>query len=251
MADIRRETQRADLRRKLRNARARLSRAEADVRDLEADLSWMGEQDDLDMIRSWRGVPDWSALLQTRDGMCLHMLRSFMLERLGFHSPMTWGDVGQAVLYFGVASKEDPAEGAAYVARIRRTIEQIAPFMLPHPSDGLLWFGISGDDTDNCGVELRIAPDLVSAVKISRLHSGVTMDEHTFSGLGEALFYIQDKHPSNDAFEARRDPADYGGYSGDCLRLALEAFFDGCRSAGIPVEGAGVEAPSVAALAAE
>lgn len=237
MVDLIRETQRADLKRKLKNAKARLSRAEADVDSLEDELSWLDEQDALDLIRSWRGVPDWSVLLEAERGMSLYKLMDFMLDRLGFRSSGMWGDTKQVTLHFGIAAKDDPTEAAAYVARIRRTIEQIAPFVLPH-GDGLLWFGINGADTDNCALELRMSPDLKS-VKIVRLHYGEIDEEQVFSGLGEALFHLQDKHPSDDAFEWHQDPADAPGGTGEYLRLALSAFFDGCRSAGIPIEHAG------------
>lgn len=239
MADLLRETRRVDLQRKLKNAQARVARAERDVEDIEGELSTMAEEDAYDTIRSWRGVPNWPLLLQAEGATTsMYMLGQFMRERLGFMTSGMWGDTKQYAIHFGIASKDNPADAAAYVEKMRRNIEIILPYVTPHKPDGLRWFGINGEDTDGCALTLRLSEDLGIIKLVREVHTTVT-DELSFETLGEALFHLQEKHPSHDAFEWLPSPADAPGGTGEALRYALTAFFEGCRTAGIPIEQAG------------
>lgn len=230
-----RERRRRELERRLKNARARLNRAERDVEALEGELSELNEQDSLDLIRSWGGVPDWSVLLQPNRGMCLYMLAGFLLERIGLREPMgVSAATNQFGVTIGVAAKKDPGAAADYVNRIRQSIEMLVPFIRPH-EDGLLRFQVAGANIEDCALELRVSPDLATA-KLVCLVFGRVVEEIAFDGgLGEALFYIQEMHPGYDVFEDPRDPATAPGDSGEALRAAIEAFVEGARQAGRPV----------------
>lgn len=232
--DVLRESKRSELKRKLRNAKARLVRAEAAIDDIESELSWLEHDDTLDIIRSWRGAPNWSLLLNTTwGGMLRYMLCDFFLERMGFGHCGTWSDTGQDVITIGVHNPLDPTTASSYVSRLRKSIEAIAGFVQPH-EDGNLWFSIDGDNIEGFALTLRVSPDLL-AVKIDRMHYGDVEDTEHFATLGEALFDLQQNYPvSRSRFDDYRHPTDAPGDSGEALREALTAFLDGCRRENVP-----------------
>lgn len=234
-----RENERKDVERRLRNARVRLKRAKSDVEDLEGQLAVLDEEDALDLIKSWRGVPDWSALLRSETAIHLYMLKSFFLEKMGLSHRGKWTDIDQTVVSVGVADPKEPEAAVSYVSRIAAAIETVLPHFVIH-DDGLAWFNVHGRGIEGFALELRVAPDL-SVVKILRLVYQRVKEEMVFDGLNDALFHLQGKHPASDAFEDPSDPAHAPGQSGQALREALSAFLEGCRSAGAPVDLAGAD----------
>ncbi|MAD35254.1 MAG: hypothetical protein CMO30_08910 [Tistrella sp.] len=229
-------TKRADLKRRLKNAKARLARAEADVRDLEGELEGLDHQETLATIQGWRGVPNWSLLLDSEwGGMARHMLCGFMLDRMGLCHGGSWSDTMQDVIAIGVYADSDPARAAEYVARLRASIEAVAPFVLPH-EDGMLWFAIDGEGMDGFALTMRTSPDL-GIVRIDQMRHGHVDGSEHLATLGEALFHLQVAHPIGwNRFEDHRHPNEAPGESGDALREALIAFMEGCRTAGTPIE---------------
>jgi hypothetical protein len=179
-------------------------------------------------------VPEWRVLLVAEQGMALYGLMNFMLGRMGLWNSGMWSDTKQVTVTITVAPKDDLNDAVAQVAKIRESIEKIAPFVVPH-EDGRLWFTVHGDNIENCGVELRMLPDL-SDVHLVTLHYGEIIEDLRFEVIAEALYHIQSEYPGQDWFEDRADPADAPGYSGEMLRMALTAFIEGCRSAGLPIE---------------
>jgi hypothetical protein len=243
--DLLRATKEADLRRRLRNAKERERRAKAEIDEIESELTWMAEQEMLDLIKSWRGVPDWSTLLISEQGMALYGLANFMLGRMGLWTSNMWSDTKQIGIAISVAAKEDAGEAVTQVANVREAIEKISPHVLPHDDDGRLWFIVNGESIENCAVELRVSPDL-SDIHLVTLHFGQIIEDLPFSVLGEALYHIQTEYPGMDMFEDQTDPSHAPGYSGEMLRLALTAFIEGCRSAGLPIDDLNVAAEDAA-----
>jgi hypothetical protein len=240
MADISRETRRADLQRELRNAKARLARAERVIGNIKDELASMDGEDALDLIRSWRGVPDWSALLEAERGMHRYMLANFLLQRMGLSNSGIWSDTKQIAVSVGVPTSADPVLANAAVARRRAALETVVPFILPTHNTSACRFHVLGRGIEDFALILRLSPDLAS-VSLARLVFRSVEEEIQFATLGEALIHIQAEYPCYDvADEWRPNPDHAPGETGEALRRALTAFIEGCRSAGMPIEAAEV-----------
>lgn len=236
MTDLVRETRRTDLRRRLRNAKARKQRAEAEIDQIEADLDALEAVDTLALIRSWRGKLDWKALLEPNQGMHLFMLASFCLDRLGLTIGGIWTDTGHSVIRLSVPTSSDHELAAAVIRQRWNGIETIAPYIKP-TEDGTRRFMVFQSDGD--ALVLHLSADL-TVIRLSETAHPTMGDHQAFATIGEALLHIQTQHPGGDAAEWATpiDPLHYPGDSGVALREALTAYLDGCRSAGLPVEHA-------------
>jgi len=248
---IQRETRRSDLRRRLRNAAARKLRAEAEIEDVEGELAWMDEQEDLDLFRSWRGKPDWDALLKGKGTTCRYMLANYFAEWMGLRLLGLRTDTDQQAIGLSVPTSEDSALAGEVVERRRRAIEAIAPFIIPARTTSTIRFNVYGTNVDGFALELRLSRDL-SDISLVKMQWGGVVEATPFATIGEALIHIQTTYPAGDvADEVGPQAEDAPGQTGDALRAALAAFLDGCRSAGMPLEHPGFRHGSASARPTE
>jgi hypothetical protein len=218
----------------LRNAKSKLARAEREVEFVEGEIYALDEEENLATIRSWRGKPDWPAIMRSGVMTSTWMLRKAFLERMGFRIGNDWSDVDQCVVHVQVPAGTDPASSAAHVDRVRNSIEMLLPALVPH-ADGLVWFGISGENIENCAMELKVSRDLTQVQVVTMRHQRA-VEVVECAGLGDALYHIQSRYPTEDEESYVTDPATAPGDTGEALRRAVTAYVEGCRIAGMPIQ---------------
>lgn len=234
MSHLLRETRRTELNRRLRNAKARLARAESEIADIQGELDSLQELEALDLLRSWRGIVDWPALMRRHLPTSIYMLRGHLLDRMGLRSGFDWADIDEPMLSISVPAASDAGEATRHVERVRGAVEFMLPFMKPH-NDGRVWFTVIGEGLENYGIELRMTPDQ-STVSLTRAMMGRVHSEEICDGLGDALVRIQSTWPGDpEISEGPVDPNAMPGETGQALRQAMRAFVEGCRGAGVPV----------------
>ncbi len=231
-----RDVLRATLNRKLKQAERRRVAAEKAVADLSEKLDELNELDTLEVIRSWRGKPDWEYLLVGKRSTSSYALCDFMLERLGLRVGMGIRcDTGQRELCIAIADKGDAQLNSEHISQVRQGMAAIAPHIIP-ADDGLVPFSIRGENIEDCAKSMLVSPSLEGPTHIVTMHFGHELHRDVYSSLGEALLYVQVNHPAGyDVFEDMSRVEDHPGYTGYYLAEAVKAYLDGCRSAGIPL----------------